>query len=75
MRHALKTPTVRNIELTAPYMHNGSLASLEHVIEHFENGGEEHENKDTLVKSFTLNNQDRDALIAFLKTLTDNEIN
>lgn len=70
-----KTPSLRNIELTAPYMHDGSLASLEHVIEHFDNGGEEHENKDTLVKGFTLNNQDRDALIAFLKTLTDNEIN
>lgn len=70
-----KTPSLRNIALSAPYMHNGSIETLEEVITHFASGGSQHLNQDTLVKGFSLNNSEKDALIAFLKTLTDNENN
>lgn len=70
-----KTPSLRNIVLTAPYMHDGSLKTLDEVVSHFAKGGNGHMNQDTLIKPFTLTSSDKDALIAFLKTLTDNENN
>ncbi|MFZ6050889.1 cytochrome-c peroxidase [Halocola ammonii] len=68
-----KTPTLRNIELTAPYMHDGSLSTLEEVIEHFNNGGSNHKNQDSRVKPLNLSDEEQSELIAFLKTLTDEE--
>lgn len=70
-RGKFKTPTLRNIALTAPYMHDGSMATLEQVIGHFAGGGVADPNKSPLVHSFTLSDADRQALIAFLHTLTD----
>lgn len=70
-----KTPSLRNVALSAPYMHDGSLSTLAEVIQHFVNGGKQHVNQDTLIKGFTLNPSDKDALVAFLKTLTDNDQN
>lgn len=71
-----KTPTLRNIALTAPYMHDGSVATLEGVIDHYAAGGRAHDNpnKDPLIGGFTISPQDRDDLIEFLKALTDNEV-
>ena len=68
-----KTPTLRNIELTAPYMHDGSLESLEEVINHYESGGKEHFNQSLLIKGFTLNSTEKENLIAFLHSLTDED--
>ena len=72
-----KAPTLRNIALTAPYMHDGSVPSLEAVLDHYANGGlhgSSHPNKDQLIAGFTLTPQNRVDLIAFLKSLTDDEV-
>lgn len=66
-----KTPSLRNVELTAPYMHDGSLGTLEQVIEHFNSGGESHKNKSSDIHSLNLNEIEQKALLAFLHTLTD----
>jgi cytochrome c peroxidase len=66
-----KVPTLRNIALTAPYMHNGKLASLEEVLKHYERGGNRTVNQHAVIKPFTLSNTERNQLIAFLKTLTN----
>src|ERR1700744_1400148 len=69
-----KTPTLRNIALTAPYMHDGSLRTLEDVLDHYAAGGKnghDNPNKDPLIGGFTLSTEDRADLIEFLKSLTD----
>lgn len=68
-----KVPSLRNVALTAPYMHDGSLADLESVIAHYETGGKPHIHKSELIKTFTLTNKEKQALIAFLQSLTDLE--
>jgi cytochrome c peroxidase len=68
-----KVPTLRNIALTAPYMHDGSLASLEDVIAHYESGGKPHVNKSEKVVPFQLARRQRKDLINFLNCLTDEE--
>lgn len=76
-----KTPTVRNIELTAPYMHDGRFATLEEVIEHYDEHVLDHKNLDSQISEagntwpgkLNLTDQEKAALIAFLKTLTDND--
>lgn len=65
-----KTPSLRNIALTAPYMHDGSLLNLETVLHFYEKGGGNH-TKSKLLKPFALSDTDRRALIAFLGGLTD----
>jgi cytochrome c peroxidase len=66
-----KTPTLRNIALTAPYMHDGSLPTLEAVIAHFASGGQPHSNRSPAVTGFILDAQQQADLIAFLHALTD----
>ncbi|MEY3398623.1 MAG: hypothetical protein RL220_1217 [Bacteroidota bacterium] len=66
-----KTPTLRNIELTAPYMHDGSMYSLEEVIRLYSEGGENHPAKDPKIRRLNLSEQEQADLVAFLKTLTD----
>lgn len=66
-----KIPSLRNIEKTAPYMHDGSLETLEQVIEHYENGVQTHQNLSSNLGNFTLSEQEKTNLIAFLNTLTD----
>ncbi len=66
-----KTPTLRNIELTAPYMHNGSMSSLEEVVSFYNTGGGNRKTKDSRVKPLNLSKEEERALVAFLKTLTD----
>jgi cytochrome c peroxidase len=70
-RDKFKVPTLRNIELTAPYMHDGSLKNLEAVVEHYDSGGVNHPNKSVLLKPLHLTAQEKQDLIAFLKTLSD----
>lgn len=71
-RAKFKVPTLRNIALTAPYMHNGSFATISDVIEHYNNGGKNHINKSNFVKPLLLNTQEKQDLINFLHSLTDN---
>jgi cytochrome c peroxidase len=71
-----KAPTLRNIALTAPYMHDGSIPTLERVLDHYAAGGLGHDNpgKDPLIAGFALSQQDRKDLIAFLESLTDDAV-
>ncbi|MDG1261707.1 MAG: cytochrome c peroxidase [Flavobacteriales bacterium] len=66
-----KVPSLRNVSLTAPYMHDGSLANLYEVIAHYEQGGQQHPNQDARIKPFELTFSERDNLVAFLSTLED----
>lgn len=68
---AFRVPSLRNIALTAPYMHNGSLPTLEAVLNHYQSGGKQHPNKSPLIAPFTLTPQQQQDLIAFLQALTD----
>ncbi|MGH1434200.1 MAG: cytochrome-c peroxidase [Lewinella sp.] len=70
-RATYKVPSLRNIGITAPYMHDGSLATLEAVIEHYNSGGEDHPNKSPLLQPLLLNDQEKEDLIAFLQSLND----
>lgn len=65
---------MRNIALTAPYMHDGSLASIKAVIEFYNHGGIPHENLDPLIKPLGLNEAEIDDLIAFLNSLSGDNI-
>ena len=76
-----KVTSLRNIELTAPYMHDGRFSSLEQVIEHYSTGVKNHPNLSPQLKLqngqprlLNLSAEDKAALVAFLKTLTDNTL-
>jgi cytochrome c peroxidase len=71
---------LRNVALTAPYMHDGSIATLQEVIAHYQNGGRAaangHGGRDSPIKNahlqgFELTMQERDDIVAFLTSLTD----
>ncbi len=66
-----KIPTLRNIILTAPYMHDGSVNTLDSVISFYAKGGNHHPAKDTLISGFVLSAIQQQQLLSFLKTLTD----
>jgi cytochrome c peroxidase len=66
-----KTPSLRNVEVTAPYMHNGALTTLQEVIQHYNTGGKNHPNKSTLIRPLNLNKTEQQDLLAFLRSLTD----
>ena len=80
-----RVPPLRNIELTGPYMHDGSIATLEEVIDHYAAGGRtiaegphagvgsDNPNKSPLVRPFTLTPEEKADVVAFLKSLTDQE--
>lgn len=70
-RAKFKVPSLRNVALTAPYMHNGSIQTLEDVIRHYEHGGKDHPSKNEAVRGFSLTTEERFALVAFLEALTD----
>jgi len=73
-----KAPTLRNIALTAPYMHDGSIPTLEGVLDHYAAGGagkgRDNPIKDPLIAGFALSRQERDDLIEFLEALTDDQV-
>ncbi len=66
-----KVPSLRNIALTAPYMHDGSMPALSEVIEHYNTGGKIHPNKNALIQPLNLSQKEKDELLAFLHSLTD----
>ena len=66
-----KVPSLRNVEFTAPYMHDGSMATLQEVIEHYDTGGLPHPNKSGLLKPLNLTAQEKQDLVNFLKALSD----
>ena len=66
-----KVPSLRNSSITAPYMHDGSLATLEDVIEYYAKGGSGGYNQEARIKPFFLNKEDKKDLINFLNSLED----
>ncbi|NJC89305.1 MAG: cytochrome-c peroxidase [Desulfuromonas sp.] len=79
VKASFKVPTLRNIELTGPYMHNGSMATLEQVIEFYTRGGNYSNDAKQVTRVFQLHNlqfsePNRQDLVAFLKTLTDDRV-
>src|SRR6266511_3699470 len=75
-KNAFKVPTLRNVALTAPYMHNGRFQTLEEVIDFYSDGGGQGEglqlpNLDDKIRRFKLSDQEKRDLIAFLYALTD----
>ena len=72
-RAIFRVPTLRNIEVTGPYMHDGSLLTLEAVIEHYAKGGFNHSAKGKEIVPFALTTEEKEDLINFLKSLTDRE--
>lgn len=71
---AYKTPNIRNIALTAPYMHDGSITSLEGIVDFYNKGGDENPLKDPLLKPLGLSKSEQKDLVAFLKTLTGSNV-
>jgi cytochrome c peroxidase len=81
-----KAPTLRNVAVTAPYMHDGSIATLDEVLGHYAAGGRtitdgpqrgvgrDNPNKNPIVRGFALSDDQRRDLIAFLETLTDDAL-
>ena len=67
---AFKTPTLREVEHTAPYMHDGRFRTLEEVIEHYDKGGIPNPQLDRRLKPLHLSAQDKTDLVAFLKSLS-----
>jgi cytochrome c peroxidase len=67
---AFKTPTVRDVERTAPYMHDGSLATLEDVVAHYDKGGNANPYLDPEIKKLNLTAQEKADVVAFMKALT-----
>jgi cytochrome c peroxidase len=66
-----KSPSLRNVERTAPYMHDGRFDTLEKVIDHYGKGIKAHPNLDPRVRRLNFTDTEKAALVAFLKTLTD----
>ena len=71
---AYRTPSLRNVALTAPYMHDGSLATLEEVIEFYDRGGIDNPQKSPLLRPLGLAPEEKRALAAFLKSLTGDNV-
>lgn len=70
-RARFKVPTLRNIAATAPYMHDGSLPTLTAVVQHYNNGGASHVNKNAIIQPLALTVDEQADLVAFLQSLTD----
>jgi cytochrome c peroxidase len=66
-----RAPTVRNIAVTAPYMHDGSIATLKEVVAHYAAGGRSTRPKSDKVRGFSVTPAEIDDLVAFLHSLTD----
>ena len=79
-----KIPSLRNIDLTGPYMHDGRFETLEEVIDHYNEGLQSHPYLDYVLRDYSkdgvepihlnLTSEEKTALVTFLKTLTDHEL-
>ena len=70
LKGAFKTPTLRDVALTAPYMHNGAYTTLEEVVEHYDRGGDSKDNLDANMQPLHLTAQEKADLVAFMRSLT-----
>ncbi len=75
LKGAFKTPTLRDIARTAPYMHNGAYKTLEEVVEHYNSGGFKNSGTPSEdMKKLNLSDKDKKALVTFMKSLTGEQI-
>lgn len=74
MKGAFKTPTLRDIALSAPYFHDGSATTLMEVVEHYTKGGEVKTNLSPNLKPIKLTQQDKEDLVAFMQALTSEHV-
>jgi cytochrome c peroxidase len=74
LKGAFKTPTLRDVALTAPYMHNGLYHTLEEVVEHYVRGGDDKDNLSPNIAPLDLSAPEKGDLVAFMKTLTGTRI-
>ena len=72
-RGRFKTPSLRNVDVTAPYMHDGSLATLDDVVAFYARGGSPNPNLDPLVAPVDLSVSEQSQLVAYLRALTSGE--
>lgn len=70
MNRAFKTPSLRDVALSAPYFHDGSVGTLIEVLNHYEKGGEKRESLSEEMKAVPLTREEKRNLLAFLATLT-----
>jgi len=73
-RWRYRTPTLRNVAVTAPYMHDGSLATFAAVVDYYIAGGVPHEGQDARIRPLTLTARERADLVAFLEALTGSNV-
>ena len=73
-RWHFKTPGLRNVALTAPYMHDGSLSALRDVVEHYDRGGGGLEGIDPRIRPLQLTETEKGDLVAFLESLTGSNV-
>ncbi len=71
LRYAFKTPTLRDVARRGPYMHDGSVATLENVIALYDKGGIDRPSRSQLIKPLSLTADEKEDLMAFLQTLSD----
>jgi cytochrome c peroxidase len=69
-RFSYRTPTLRNVELTAPYMHDGSLATLRDVVDFYDRGGNSNPGLDKFMTPLFLTEREKEDLVAFMRSLT-----
>jgi cytochrome c peroxidase len=74
LRHAFKVPTLRDVARRAPYMHDGSLATLEDVVDAYDTGGVDRPSRSELIRPLSLTGAEKRDLIAFLNTLTSDKV-
>lgn len=70
-RGRFKVPSLRNVAVTAPYMHDGSLRTLREVVDHYDRGGQGHANTDPTIHPLHLTEAEKSDLVSFLNSLTD----
>ena len=73
-RWKYRTPSLRNVSLTAPYMHNGSLSTLDEVVRFYSKGGIENKLMDPLIKPLNLSDEEQSELVSFLQSLTGSNV-
>lgn len=71
---AFKTPTLRDVELTGPYMHNGSMRTLLDVVRFYNQGGQKNPNLDSKIRLLNLDEKEINQIVEFLRTLTSDDV-
>jgi cytochrome c peroxidase len=71
---SFRVPTLRNVAVTAPYMHDGRFATLEDVVDHYARGGTPAPGRSALVRGFPITEGEKSDLVEFLKSLTDDGV-